>query len=62
MTKIESITGMDEPDTDWAIKYLQYQSTRYNGLNPTTVDRLKMDEVKFVIGSYNMYRILKDGD
>ena len=50
---------MEELDPDWVMLYLRDQATRYEGLNPITIDRLKMDEDKFVVDSGNVTESLK---
>lgn len=57
---LESITGMDEIEPDWAMLYLRDQDTYYKGLNPATTYLLKMDENKFAINGGNVSRILED--
>lgn len=40
---VESVTGMDELNPEWSMLYLRDLATRYKGLNPATIDGLKMD-------------------
>lgn len=41
--------------------YLQDHNTCYKGLNPPTIDRLKMEKDKYDIDGGNFCRILEDG-
>ena len=51
---MESITGDDQLDPDWPLLYLRPEKTRYEGLNSTTISKIKDNESQFITDSGNI--------